>query len=236
MTDYHISPFTRIFAKPKYYKYMNISKETQYNSTLTPLQFSRQESFNPQTLNLLTYSGPKDVCQGIASGRLGNMAGGFHFNLFGVKWYGTEHLYLCGEWSTEGDRSVEIQEYIRKMASGVYAKRCSKAKYKDEIRPEFITFRYDWMLWCVWQKCLLNKDFANLLRSIPEDVVIVEVVKNDPVWAAYPDEQGIIRGGNAMGKILTICRQCLVSGTEPDINRQLLNEVGIYILGQRVVF
>ena len=184
----------------------------------------------------MTYSGPKDTCQGIASGRLGNIAGGFHFNLLGVKWYGTEHLYLCGEWSTEGERSVEIQEYIRKIASGVYAKRCSKAKYKAEIRTDFTSFRYDWMLWCVWQKCKLNREFAMLLRSIPEDAVIVEVVKNDPVWAAYPDSEGIIRGGNAMGKILTICRHCLITGTEPDINRQLLNEVGIYILGNRVEF
>lgn len=220
-----------------------ISKETQYNNTLNSLLLSRQEELNPNTHKLLTYSGPKDTCNGILSGKLGNMAGGFHFNLFGVNWYGTEHLYLCGEWSQEGERSVEIQDYIRKMPSGVYAKRCSKAKYKAEIRQDFTTFRYDWMLWCVWQKCLLNKDFARLLRSIPEDYIIVEVVKKDPVWAAYPDTttgagqaQGVIRGGNAMGKILTICRRCLVNNTEPDINRQLLNEAGIYILGQRVVF
>lgn len=212
----------------------NISKH--YNESLSSAILSRQESLDPQQLNLLTYSGPKDTCQGIASGRLGNMAGGFHFNLFGVKWYGTEHLYLCGEWSLEGERSIEIQEYIRKMGSGVYAKRCSKAKYKSEIRPDFATFRYDWMLWCVWQKCLLNDEFATFLGGIPEDSVIVEVVKNDPVWAAYPNTEGIICGGNAMGKILTICRQCLKSGTEPDINRQLLNEVGIYILGNRVEF
>lgn len=212
----------------------NISKH--YNESLSSAILSRQESLDPQQLNLLTYSGPKDTCQGIASGRLGNMAGGFHFNLFGVKWYGTEHLYLCGEWSQEGERSIEIQEYIRKMASGVYAKRCSKTKYKSEIRPDFATFRYDWMLWCVWQKCLLNDEFATFLEGIPEDSVIVEVVKNDPVWAAYLDTEGIICGGNAMGKILTICRHCLKSGTEPDINRQLLNEVGIYILGNRVEF
>ena len=215
---------------------MNSITSKQYNNSLSGATLSRQESLDPQSLNLLTYSGPKDTCQGVATGRLCDMAGGFRFNLWGVKWYGTEHLYLCGEWSTEGERSVEIQEYIRKIASGVYAKRCSKAKYKAEIRTDFTSFRYDWMLWCVWQKCKLNREFAMLLRSIPEDAVIVEVVKNDPVWAAYPDSEGIIRGGNAMGKILTICRQCLITGTEPDINRQLLNEVGIYILGNRVEF
>lgn len=158
---------------------MNNITSKQYNESLTVANLSRLESLDPQSLNLLTYSGPKESCHGLASGRLGNMAGGFHFNLFGVKWYGAEHLYLCGEWSTEGERSVEIQKYIRKMSSGVYAKRCSKSKYKTEIRPDFTTFRYDWMLWCVWQKCQLNNKFTMLLCSIPEDAVIVEVVKND---------------------------------------------------------
>lgn len=215
---------------------MNTIIEKQYNNSITVSELSRQEALDPKQLHLLTYSGPTDTCEGIASGKLGNMAGGFHFNLFGEKWYSTEHLYLCGEWSEKGERSVEIQEYIRKIASGVYAKRCSKAKYKKEIRSDFTTFRYDWMLWCVWQKCLLNTDFAALLRSIPEDRIIVEVVKYDPVWAAYPDENGIIRGGNAMGKILTICRSCLINNIEPQIDRELLNQVGIYILGHKVEF
>lgn len=215
---------------------MNTCKELNYNNELSVESLAREEFLDAKTLKLLTYSGPKDTCDGIASGKLGNMAGGFHFDLFGVRWYGTEHLYLCGEWSVEGEHSVEIQKYIRKMPSGVYAKRCSKSKYKSEIRPDFPTFRYHWMLWCVWQKCLLNKDFAALLRSIPEDRIIVEVVKKDPIWAAYPNSDGILQGGNAMGKILTICRNCLVNKTQPAIDTRLLNESGIYILGKRIEF
>ena len=215
---------------------MNTSKEQNYNASITVNNLANQEVINPNELRLLQYSGPKDTCEGIASGKLGNMAGGFHFELFGVKWYGTEHLYLCGEWSEEGEKSIEIQKYIRKIPSGVYAKRCSKAKYTDLIRKDFTQFRHHWMLWCVWQKCLLNKDFAMLLKSIPEDRVIVEVVKDDAVWAAYPDEEGILRGGNAMGKILTICRRCLKNNTQPEIDTQLLNNAGIYILGHKVRF
>ena len=88
----------------------------------------------------------------------------------------------------------------------------------------------------MWQKCLLNSDFANRLRSVPSDCVIVEVVKRAPLWAAYPDEQGIVRGGNAMGKVLTICKRCLEAGTETDINRDLLNKADIYILRKKVDF
>ena len=216
---------------------MNTTKEKEYNDSLTTADLSRQEAFQPGEYRLLSYSRPSDTDpNGIPTGKLGNMAGRFHHKLFGVNWYATEHLYLCGEWSLEGNHCREIQEYIRRMPSGVYAKRCAKARYRNEIRPDFTTFRYDWMLWCVWQKCLLNKDFADLLTNIPSHYIIVEKVKNDPVWAAYPDENDVIRGGNAMGKILTICRKCLLTNTEPAFNKQLLNDAGIYILGQKVEF
>lgn len=213
-----------------------MSKEQLYNSTITEETLDRTEALNPTELNILDYGRPSDICQGIKSGRLGNMAGGFPFHLFGVKWYGTEFLYLCGEWSLNDEKSLEIQNYIRTQKSGAWVYRCAKSKYSDYIRPDFPEFRHQWMLWCVWQKCVLNETFAHFLKSIPEDVVIVEKVKRDPIWAAWPDENGIIRGGNAMGKILTICRRHLLAGTQPDINRELLNKAGIYILGNKVEF
>ena len=93
------------------------------------------------------------------------------------------------------------------------------------------------MLWCVWQKCQLNEGFAKLLTSVPDDVVIVEVVKkNDLVWSTNLDENGILYGGNAMGKILTICRRHLIAGTTPAIDTDLLNASNIHILGTKIQF
>lgn len=43
-------------------------------------------------------------------------------------------------------------------------------------------------------------------------------------------------GANGMGKILTICRNCLDKGIEPEINRTLLNSAEIYILGAKINF
>lgn len=212
------------------------SKEKQYNEALTASDLTRQEEFNPSLQSLLTYSKPSSTCDGFPSGKLGNMAGGYPFNLLGTRWLGSEFLYLCGEWSQEGDRSVEIQNYVRQMKSGAWAWRCSKAKYKNEIRSDFPMFRHQWMLWCVWQKCKQNKDFARLLMSVPDDRIVVEVEEHDPVWAVIPSEQGVLRGCNAMGKILTICKRCLVAGTEPEIDTQLLNAAGIFILGNRITF
>ncbi len=229
-----------------------MSGEQEYNESITEEVLDHKESLDPKTMRLLTYGRPSDTCQidgrEFPSGRLGNMSGGFHFSLFNLNWYSSEHLYLCGEWSRNTDRCIEIQQYVRMMTSGDRAKRCSKAKYKNDIRNDFAFFRLQWMLWCVWQKCLFNQgrkvnqrlhpnqSFANLLKSVPDDAVIVEVVPNDPMWAVWPDENGILHGCNAMGKILSICRRHLLNGTTPNIDTDLLNDYNIYILGHKIHF
>lgn len=47
---------------------------------------------------------------------------------------------------------------------------------------------------------------------------------------------GTYVGYNAMGKILTICRQCLENKTEPDIDYELLKSKHIHMLGEEVDF
>ena len=44
------------------------------------------------------------------------------------------------------------------------------------------------------------------------------------------------KGQNNMGKILMICRDCLIEGTEPPINYDLLNRSNIYLFGERLTF
>ena len=47
---------------------------------------------------------------------------------------------------------------------------------------------------------------------------------------------GIFTGQNNLGKILMICRYCLIQGVEPPIDYSLLDSKGIYILGKRISF
>ena len=44
------------------------------------------------------------------------------------------------------------------------------------------------------------------------------------------------KGQNNMGKILMICRDCLIEGNEPPIDYDLLNRSNIYLLGERLTF
>ncbi len=213
----------------------SLSAEELYNLSITESTLNRQESLDPTQLHIIHYSKPHDTCEGIEL-HLGNMAGGFPHTVLGHTWKSTEFLYLLGEWSNNTAEHFDIQRDILTATSGYAAKRYKKSKHKKKIRTDFTPFRLDWMLWCIWQKCLNSEAFRQHLLSIPQDRVIVELVKNDPIWAAYPDEQGILRGGNAVGKCLTICRRCLAEGTKPRINYDLLNSSNIYILGERIVF
>lgn len=47
---------------------------------------------------------------------------------------------------------------------------------------------------------------------------------------------GTFVGQNNLGKILMICRDCLIQGVEPPIDYALLNRSNIYILGRRLSF
>ncbi|MBD5375255.1 MAG: NADAR family protein [Bacteroides sp.] len=47
---------------------------------------------------------------------------------------------------------------------------------------------------------------------------------------------GTFEGQNNIGKILMICRRCLIEGIEPPIDRALLNSARIHILGKRLTF
>ena len=47
---------------------------------------------------------------------------------------------------------------------------------------------------------------------------------------------GTWEGCNCMGKILTICKHCLETGTEPPIDYDLLRSKNIYLFGKLLTF
>ncbi len=179
---------------------------------------------------IITYSRPGDD-----HGILGNMAGSMPIEINGRKVYASEHLYLCGYWSLNTDLHKQIQEYCLSKTSGRYAKSCTKSKYIDDARADFHDFKHDWMIWVVWQKALQNEKFRTHLLST-RDAHIYEVVPKDPVWAVYPDANGVMQGANGMGEILMMIRDCLRKNVEPTYNKDLLNKSGIYFLGEKLTF
>lgn len=233
----------------------------------------REERLVASELPVWCFKKVTDIVEGIEM-RLSNMAGGYPFEFAGVRWPSSEQLYLCGEFTDEA-----IQRELPSVTSGYAAKRFIKAKYKAQVREDFPSFRLQWMLFVVWQKCLGNADFRAKLLSIPEGVTLVEETTLDTggtaqIWGcknpeliAYRKELtdrikrwsganltkkaldlkinietnkvrniGAFVGQNNIGKILMICRRCLIEGIEPPIDRALLNSANITIFGNRLTF
>ena len=231
----------------------------------------------PASANVWTFKNTDDIVNGMNL-RLSNMAGGFPFEFNGITFKDSERLYLCGEWSNDTSEHHSIQEQLMKSKSGYAAKRFVKSKYKGQVRDDFPSFRIQWMLFCVWQKCKGNEDFRKLLLSIPNNVTLVENTTTDnwksaSIWGCSNkelvkkrrtietelkdkhkglkpkdlkllvnvetnkiDDIGVWEGQNCIGKILMLCRDCIVEGTEPIIDYDLLNRSNIYLFGKRLTF
>ncbi len=254
---------------------MNNSTFLSTSSSVSELVVSlgREERLVASELPVWCFKKVTDIVEGIEM-RLSNMAGGYPFEFAGVNWASSEQLYLCGEFTDEA-----IQRELLSVTSGYAAKRFIKAKYKKQVREDFPTFRLQWMLYVVWQKCIGSEAFRDKLLSIPEGVILVEETTRDTggtaqIWGCKNPEliaerrrlaQRIKRwseanltkkainlkinietnkirnigefvGQNNMGKILMICRRCLIEGIEPPIDRNLLNAANINILGKVITF
>ena len=241
----------------------------------------RVEHINASHFNCLSFAKASDMVNGI-NVRLSNMAGSYPFSFGGVTWRDSETLYLCGEFSDSSEKHLLVQEDMQRQTSGFAAKRFIKKRNSNLIRQDFADFRIQWMLYVVWQKCMGNADFANLLLKLPHDAIIIEDTTKQhgdtkEVWGCTNTELAIRRaelkkkvtrqaksdnpkiskaalkrlvkmeickvnsfgvfvGQNNLGKILMICRDCLIQGVEPPIDYNLLETKDIHILGKRISF
>lgn len=241
----------------------------------------RVEHINASHFNCLSFAKASDMVNGINL-RLSNMAGGYPFSFGGATWRDSETLYLCGEFSDSSEKHLLVQEDMQRQTSGFAAKRFIKKRNSNLIRQDFADFRIQWMLYVVWQKCMGNADFANLLLQLPDDAIIIEDTTKQhsdtkEVWGCTNTELAIRRaelkkkvtrqaksdnpkiskaalkrlvnmeickvnsfgvfvGQNNLGKILMICRDCLIQGVEPPIDYNLLETKDIHILGKRISF
>lgn len=137
------------------------------------IKLGQVENYNPTTVNVWPFKKAEDIVNGINL-RLSNMCGGYDFDALGRHWKSSEQLYLCGEFTDS-----QIQKELDEATSGYGAKRFIKAKYKDQVRPDFPTYRLQWMLWCVWQKCKGSKAFCDLLLSTGDGILVEDTTTDN---------------------------------------------------------
>ena len=206
---------------------------------------------------------------------LGNMNGGYAYEMNGIEFPTSEQAYIFGVFSHNTEKHKSIQREVLASKSGYDAKRVVRRAHKIDQRWDWGSFNLDWMMYCVWQKVQNNKDFKDVLMAIPEGATIIEDTsfkEPDKFWGCVNTEKkefgklakkyakslnlktkaeterresellwdycniGVYEGKNVMGKILTIIKDCLHKGTEPDIDYELLNKKEIYLLGKKVLF
>ena len=255
------------------------SNRSKLNTLINSL--GRVEKYDATQVHCCSFAKASDIADGIKV-RFSNMAGGYPFSFLGITWKDSETLYLCGEFSDASDKHLSVQKEMQRQTSGFAAKRFVKKRNKANIRQDFADFRIQWMLYVVWQKCMGNADFANLLLKLPHDAIIIEdttkqhgdtkevwgctnqalsakraEVKKETVRQAKASNPKISKtalkrlvnsetckvngigtfvGQNNLGKILMICRDCLIQGVEPPIDYNLLEAKDIHILGKRISF
>ncbi len=104
---------------------------------------------------------------------LGNQCSGYPFSLQGHMFYTAESAYLCGQFSHNTEEHKRIQYQLLYEKNGYTAKKKVKNTNKALIRADWDSFRAEWMLYVIWAKCQ-NKDFADKLKSLPSNAVIIE--------------------------------------------------------------
>jgi hypothetical protein len=107
----------------------------------------------------------------------------------------------------------EVQRLIIAQTSPMTAKMRSKP-YRKESRPDWDMVRVPIMKWCLRVKLIQNwVKFGDLLLETG-DRPIVEDSRKDDFWGAMPNDEGILRGRNVLGRLLMELRAKLQ--TEPE--------------------
>lgn len=154
----------------------NITGGNRHNSCnqslFNDIMLGRTEMYDASKLSCWPFCRATDVRDGIPLS-LGNLCKGYPFALNGHIFLTSEAAYLCGEFSDSSSKQ-SIQYSLMEEPNAFLAKKVIKRKNLKYVRQDWEEIRLQWMLYVVWQKCIGNSNFRNLLLSIPDDVVIIE--------------------------------------------------------------
>ena len=158
-----------------------INKKTQekIEIDIATIDLRRLEEYDTSKVKTWSFLHTDDVRDGISI-NIGNFSTEHALDICGEHFYHSESAYIVGLFSHNTEESVKIQRELQYEKSPMDAKYRVRAKYVilGKSRKDWDDFKHQWMLYVVWQKCLTNSDFAELLRLTPKDVIIIENTTN----------------------------------------------------------
>lgn len=104
----------------------------------------------------------------------GNQCSGYPFAFHGHTFHTSESAYLCGQFSMNSERCYRIQNQLLYESNGYTAKKKVKNANRQLIRDDWGDFMADWMLYVIWAKCKGNQLFAEKLKSLPRNAILME--------------------------------------------------------------
>jgi len=149
--------------------------------TMSDIVLDRWERYDLKNSNCLPYRKKND--QLISNGQciimnLGNMIGGYPFEMLGHLFKDSECAYIAGAYSNASADCRKIQEELSAFSKGGYAAKQIYRKATNEVtalvREDWESFNIAWMMLVIWSKVQSNSQFKDLLMSIPRDAHLIE--------------------------------------------------------------
>lgn len=188
----HITSFKQLLKWVKKYepfitdlpkRAKEILKEEKRNSAkaarsgdigIISIDFFKDDTIDASAVETWSFRKSEDVRDGIDID-LGNMCINYPFSLCGHLFTNSEALYICGLFSGNTPKHLEIQQKLIEAKNGYDAKKGIRTKYEEDYgRKDWEEFNVEWMKWVVWQKIKGNENFRKILLSIPRNAFIVE--------------------------------------------------------------
>lgn len=142
--------------------------------SLNDIDLNKLEEYDASELEIMSFRHHYDIVRGMIF-NVGNMCSGYPFTVNGFKFCNSEAAYIAGLYSHDIPEHRRIQKLLMANEDGYRAKKEFRNKrYEDIARKDWDTFYIEWMKYVVWEKCQTNKDFAALLKKIPDTAMIVE--------------------------------------------------------------
>lgn len=189
-----------IERREEIYNFKEAILPPQKNYTIDDIDYLRYERIDATEVLVRGFKSQEDIVEG-KKFNVGNMAKGFGFDLEGVRFNNSEAAYISGLFSNNTPEHRRIQEELVANDDGWKAKKEIRNKYRNVGRRDWtepdphtgIPFNVEWMKWVVWQKCKTNPEFAELLRQVPLNAMIVEDSTGNHdstarVWGCHNEE------------------------------------------------
>jgi transcriptional regulator with XRE-family HTH domain/predicted NAD-dependent protein-ADP-ribosyltransferase YbiA (DUF1768 family) len=159
----------RIERKNK--KVLESQKAKEYD--LNSIDLFKEEIYDTAKLHCWSFRKSDDEREDIKI-PLGNMCKGYPFNIHNYSFSNSESAYIAGMFSNDTEEHKSIQIELQNEGNGYAAKKTIRRKHENRKRNDWEEYNVQWMLFVIWQKCLMNVDFRKLLAEIPADAMIIE--------------------------------------------------------------